>query len=131
MTARGSPFLLSTYVDFRGDVERGVYTHRVLDEMMGLLSDMGIRRLYWWYDGHVDPESYWFNGLIDLAAYGPETLREIGQPVAAAGIGTSAPYEYGFNEILVGEYRDRFGRDLLEPDVVDAIRTTATRLGLR
>lgn len=90
---RRSPFLLSAYVDFRADVEHGTYTPEVLDEMMARFRRMGIRRVYWWYDGDIDPDSYWFNGLINSsAAYGPETLARIGEPVKAA---VPAAHEHG------------------------------------
>ncbi len=81
---RSADFLLASYVDFRGDVEFGVYTVPLLDEMMARYHDMGVRRVYWWYDGDINPQSDWYNGLINLTAYGPETLEHIGDPVTAA-----------------------------------------------
>ena len=81
---RSGDFLLASYVDFRGDVEFGVYTPGLLDEMMARYRRMGVRRVYWWYDGDVDPQSDWYNGLINLTEYGPATLENIGDPVTAA-----------------------------------------------
>ena len=79
------PFLLGAYVDFRGDVEHGTFTHELLDEMMALFRSIGVRRVYWWFDGDIDPDSYWFNGLINTStAYGSKTLEHIGEPVKAA-----------------------------------------------
>ena len=80
---RSRTFLLSATVDFPDDVQTGVYTHEVLDDMMLHLKRLGVRRVNWLYYGDVDRDSFWAGGMF-LNRYGPETIDRIGEPLAAA-----------------------------------------------
>ena len=80
---RNRPFLLSATVDFPDDVQKGVYTHEVLDDMMVRLKRLGVQRVNWLYYGDVDHDSFWAGGMF-RDRYGPETLDGIGEPLAAA-----------------------------------------------
>ena len=82
--SRQHPFVLSTTVDFPDDVNHGVYTSELLDEMMVLIKSMGVRRIYWNYYGDIDLGSYWAGHIFQHTRYGAETLRLIGEPVKAA-----------------------------------------------
>ena len=81
-----SDFLLSCTVDFPDDVANGSFTLDLIDEMMGMIRSMGVRRIYWLYYGDIDPDSYWAGSLYDhsLMQYGRETLDRIGEPLKAA-----------------------------------------------
>ena len=80
------PFVLSATVDFPDDVIPGPYDGRLLDELLGTLKSMGVRRVYWLYYGDVDPESLWAGSLYENAQipYGTQTLEAIGEPLKAA-----------------------------------------------
>ena len=80
------PFILSATVDFPDDVIPGPYDGRLLDELIGTLKGMGVRRIYWLYYGDVDPESLWAGSLYENAQipYGTQTLSVIGEPLKAA-----------------------------------------------
>jgi hypothetical protein len=81
---RRRPFVLSAMTDFRADVEYGVYTLELLDEVMGRLRRMGVRRLYWLYYSEYDVDAPRGGNLFGTAKYAPETLDRIGDPVKAA-----------------------------------------------
>jgi hypothetical protein len=68
--------------DFGADVTHGVYTLELLDELMGLIKGMGIRRLYWLYYGEYDVSRG--GNLFRSSKYASETLEKIGDPVRAA-----------------------------------------------
>ena len=80
------PFILSATVDFPDDVIPGPYDGRLLDELMGTLKSMGVRRVYWLYYGDVEPESLWAGSLYEnpQIPYGTQTLETIGEPLKAA-----------------------------------------------
>lgn len=80
------PFILSATVDFPDDVIPGPYDGHLLDELVGTLKSMGVRRVYWLYYGDVDPESLWAGSLYENAQipYGTQTLEAIGEPLKAA-----------------------------------------------
>ena len=80
------PFVLSATVDFPDDVIPGPYDGRLLDELMGTLKSLGVRRVYWLYYGDVDPESLWAGSLYEnpQIPYGTQTLEVIGEPLKAA-----------------------------------------------
>jgi hypothetical protein len=84
LRVRGRSFLLSVTVDFPDDVEYGVYTRGLLDRMMILFKQIGVRRIYWLYDGDIDHESEWAGTLFDYMEYGRQTLNNIGEPVKSA-----------------------------------------------
>ncbi len=79
-------FILSATVDFPDDVIPGPYDGRLLDELLGTLKSMGVRRVYWLYYGDVEPESLWAGSLYENAQipYGTQTLEAIGEPLKAA-----------------------------------------------
>ena len=62
------PFILSATVDFPDDVIPGPYDGRLLDDLMGTLKSMGVRRVYWLYYGDVEPESFWAGSLYENPA---------------------------------------------------------------
>lgn len=80
------PFVLSATVDFPDDVIPGPYDARLLDELMGTLKSMGVRRVYWLYYGDVEPESFWAGSLYEnpQIPYGTQTIEAIGEPLKAA-----------------------------------------------
>ena len=80
------PFILSATVDFPDDVIPGPYDGRLLEELMGTLKSMGVRRVYWLYYGDVEPESFWAGSLYEnpQIPYGTQTLETIGEPLKAA-----------------------------------------------
>ena len=80
------PFILSATVDFPDDVIPGPYDGRLLEELMGTLKSMGVRRVYWLYYGDVEPDSLWAGSLFDnpQIPYGTQTLETIGEPLKAA-----------------------------------------------
>lgn len=77
-------FTLSATVDFPDDVRYGPYSVRLLDELMGRLAAMGVRRIYWLYYGETDPESPWAGNLYSRMEYGDETIAVLGEPLRAA-----------------------------------------------
>jgi hypothetical protein len=79
-------FILSATVDFPDDVIPGPYDGRLLDDLMGTLKSMGVRRVYWLYYGDVEPESFWAGSLYEnpQIPYGTQTLETIGEPLKAA-----------------------------------------------
>ena len=79
------PFILSATVDFPDDVIPGPYDGRLLDDLMGTLKSMGVRRVYWLYYGDVEPESFWAGSLYEnpQIPYGTQTLEAIGEPLKA------------------------------------------------
>jgi hypothetical protein len=84
---RGYPFLISVTVDFGDDIQFGVYTHELLEDLMARLKSMGVGRVYWQYYGDNDPESYWFGKEFTWGKhvrYGSVTLGNIGTPLKAA-----------------------------------------------
>ncbi len=83
-SSRREPFLLSATVDFPDDVGQGPYNLELLDQLMGQLVQMGVRRVYWLYYGDIDPDSYWAGNLFEYMKYGPPTLANLGEPVRAA-----------------------------------------------
>ena len=80
------PFILSATVDFPDDVIPGPYDGRLLDDLMGTLKSMGVRRVYWLYYGDVEPESFWAGSLYEnpQIPYGTQTFEAIGEPLKAA-----------------------------------------------
>ena len=80
------PFILSATVDFPDDVIPGPYDGRLLEELMGTLKMMGVRRVYWLYYGDVEPDSLWAGSLFDnpQIPYGTQTIEAIGEPLKAA-----------------------------------------------
>ena len=80
------PFILSATVDFPDDVIPGPYDGRLLDDLMGTLKSMGVRRAYWLYYGDVEPDSFWAGSLYEnpQIPYGTQTLEAIGEPLKAA-----------------------------------------------
>ena len=80
------PFILSATVDFPDDVIPGPYDGRLLDDLMGTLKSMGVRRVYWLYYGDVEPESFWAGSLYEnpQIPYGTQTIEAIGEPLKAA-----------------------------------------------
>ena len=71
---------------FRTTVVPGPYDARLLDELLGTLKGIGVRRVYWLYYGDVDLESLWAGSLYENAQipYGTQTLEAIGEPLKAA-----------------------------------------------
>ena len=84
ISTKRQPFLLSATVDFPDDVGQGPYNLELLDQLMGQLAQMGVRRVYWLYYGDIEPDSYWAGNLFDYMKYGQETLANLGEPVRAA-----------------------------------------------
>ena len=80
------PFILSATVDFPDDVIPGPYDGCLLDDLMGTLKSMGVRRVYWLYYGDVEPESFWAGSLYEnpQIPYGTQTLEAIGEPLKAS-----------------------------------------------
>ena len=80
------PFILSATVDFPDDVIPGPYDGRLLDDLMGTLKSMGVRRVYWLYYGDVEPDSFWAGSLYEnpQIPYGTQTLEAIGEPLKAS-----------------------------------------------
>jgi hypothetical protein len=112
MKDRRHPFVLATTSSFPDDVSSGPYSHKLLDELMARLKGIGISRVNWQYYGGVDPDSYWYGYRykIERETYGPKTIENIGEPLAAAvqaahrhGLqifGQMKPYDFGTPETL-------------------------------
>ena len=79
-----TPFILSATVDFPDDVGAGPFSHELLEKMMGHLTSMGVRRIYWLYYGDPDKDSYWGGGLFHHSENGLKTHENIGEPLKAA-----------------------------------------------
>ena len=79
-----SSFLLSTTVDFPDDVRYGLYSSKLLDELMVQLRSLGVRRIYWLYYYDIDPDSDWAGTIFQRMKYGADTLKAIGEPLKAA-----------------------------------------------
>ena len=102
---RRQPFVLTATVDFPDDVGRGAYTPELLDELMATFAGIGVKRIHWLYYGDIDPDSYWAGSIFDWMDYGPQTLKAIGEPLAAAVpaahrhgmeiVGVLKPYDLG------------------------------------
>ena len=103
-------FVLSATVDFPDDVGFGLYTEKLLDEMMSQIKSMGVQRIYWLYYGDVDPQSYWAETMFGYMKYGAKMLEQIGEPVKAV---TAIAHRHGldiygvlkpFNTGMAGTY---------------------------
>jgi len=77
--------VLCATLDFAGDARWGLYTPKLLDELMGRLKSMGIRRVYWYYYGDIDPTSYCAGRIFhEFSELGRRNIESIGEPVKAA-----------------------------------------------
>ena len=74
---RKSPFTLSASFDFPSDLQQGVYTPELIEELMYRLKRMGVSRLNWLYYGDVNVESD-LGGLV-LRAPLSEGLQKLFQ----------------------------------------------------
>jgi hypothetical protein len=93
------PFLLSATVDFPDDLELGVYTPALIDEMMRTLRDVGVRRVNWLdYGSAIDRESPLFNPILVNRAFGPASLATLGEPLPVA---VRAAHRHGLEFIAV------------------------------
>src|SRR3954453_11620133 len=79
------PFLLSATVDFPDDLELGVYTPALIDQMMATLRSVGVRRVNWLdYGSALDRSSPLFNPILENRAFGLASLAALGEPLPVA-----------------------------------------------
>ena len=81
---RKSPFTLSASFDFPSDLQQGVYTPELIEELMYRLKRMGVSRLNWLYYGDVNVESDLGGAIHYYWKYAPQTIDLVGDPVKAA-----------------------------------------------
>src|SRR5205085_904926 len=93
------PFLLSATVDFPDDLELGIYTPHLIDQMMATLRAVGVRRVNWLdYGSATDPTSLLYNPLMVDRTYGPQSLAALGEPLPVA---VKAAHRHGLQFIAV------------------------------
>jgi len=72
-------FLLSITVDFPDDLDLGVYSPALLDELMATLRAAGFRRVNWLdYGSAVDRANPLFEPILENRVFGPQSLAAIG-----------------------------------------------------
>ena len=92
-------FLLSITIDFPDDLELGVYTPALLDELMRTLRAAGFRRVNWLdYGSAIDPDKPLFEPILANREFGPASLAAIGEPLPAA---VAAAHRHGLEFIAV------------------------------
>src|SRR3954453_8401481 len=79
------PFLLSATVDFPDDLELGVYTPALIDDMMAALRAIGARRVNWLdYDSSLDRSAPPFTPTLVQREFGEASLPALGEPLPVA-----------------------------------------------
>ena len=92
-------FLLSATVDFPDDLELGVYTPHLIDQVMATLRATGVRRVNWLdYGCAIDRASPLYNPILERRAFGPASLAALGEPLPVA---VEAAHRHGLELIAV------------------------------
>src|SRR5439155_16658310 len=93
------PFLLSATVDFPDDLENGVYTPHLIDQMMATLRAIGVRRVNWLdYGSALDRASPLYNPILEQRTFGLQSLAALGEPLPVA---VAAAHRQGLEFIAV------------------------------